>query len=964
MSPSIDDPSPNSSSPATVNSFLTCAERVACESQLTSEASYFCITCNTLQCKACENDLHKNINDNEQHERFNLSEIENELCSTNKQHHAVFYCTQCRRFYCYPCWEDQHCHGAARQHKPSKTCQDTQTPTTPNNQKHNDQFPQPVTLTQKHHESKPIKIPPATDKHTSSSSSTNIVGTKTSTGKSASFEDLNHGKFQNIDMNNDDEHSEFVETDNRYHHSKKERSSSTTFKQKPTSSRYSSSAAQLMLPKQHNFDEHLLLESMLDDEDTPSAISKKKQDHHRNKHDEKREEDGGGGLLLLDAKEHLTVNNEQDFLRKLQCEQTDLNVKCLSIIGNTGDGKSHTLNQIFFKGTEVFQTSSSSNSCTMGIWAALDQTTKTLVLDTEGLLGISQNANIRNRLLLKILCISDIIVFRTRAQKLPNDMFHFLSDASNAFLKFFRKELENVMKNLKADGPITCLGPTLVVFHETQHTDVLRDDLQTRKTAVEQLKERFEKMKCSYEAYSTIEYVGIQTKKLPTNFGELRSTIFSTLDNNKIRSPRKLSVIYNALKALNEKFNQVIPDTVPSSLPDDFFTCCLKCIACGSKCVNSANHQKEDLPHSCNEPCMFIKEIGNEVFKCLQCHREGRDVIVPCKIVTKSDSLVSGLAKYVWSGYVIECPFHGEVFRSRKYWYGNNDPKDVTRAEIVHVWPGDDITKLASDITPRKIMESVLYVGSYLSAPTAQVREWVADSVAPTYWTPNRDIAECSQCKLLFGLEHSKHHCRACGLVFCESCTSKRRIISWINNETPLRVCDKCYLSPTPPTIRNTVNHEKISTSHNHVKDTRVSPSSSSTTTATTTSGEDLCMSPTEIFDIESPSGTVSTDIPTSRRVYETVKNQFEKMAVTYPLELIKESTRPGYWRPDNECRACFICHQSFNNTTKRLHHCRNCGDCVCESCSPTKRPVPERDWITPVRVCKLCDRAMNEGRK
>lgn len=38
----------------------------------------------------------------------------------------------------------------------------------------------------------------------------------------------------------------------------------------------------------------------------------------------------------------------------------------------------------------------------------------------------------------------------------------------------------------------------------------------------------------------------------------------------------------------------------------------------------------------------------------------------------------------------------------------------------------------------------------------------------------------------------------------------------------------------------------------------------------------------------------------------------------------------------------------------------RSCGDGVCESCSPVYRPVPERDWLTPVRVCKWCDQAMN----
>jgi zinc finger FYVE domain-containing protein 1 len=192
----------------------------------------------------------------------------------------------------------------------------------------------------------------------------------------------------------------------------------------------------------------------------------------------------------------------------------------VSILGNTGDGKSFTLNQLFFGGREKFITSPTSNSCTMGVWSALDDSQRTLLLDTEGRLGLSRNDNIRNRLLLKVLCISDIVIFRTRAPKLPNDMFQFLSNASDAFLKFFRKELQNVMQTCQVDGPMSTMGPTLIVFHETQHTEVLRgrrarcrlervrpltlsrlDLLHSQKTPVEQLKERFEQMHLSYDAY-------------------------------------------------------------------------------------------------------------------------------------------------------------------------------------------------------------------------------------------------------------------------------------------------------------------------------------------------------------------------------------------------------------------------------------------------------------------------------
>lgn len=41
------------------------------------------------------------------------------------------------------------------------------------------------------------------------------------------------------------------------------------------------------------------------------------------------------------------------------------------------------------------------------------------------------------------------------------------------------------------------------------------------------------------------------------------------------------------------------------------------------------------------------------------------------------------------SRYVIECPNCAVIYRSRQYWYGNQDPVEtVVRTEIQHVWPG------------------------------------------------------------------------------------------------------------------------------------------------------------------------------------------------------------------------------------------------------------------------------------
>ena len=132
-------------------------------------------------------------------------------------------------------------------------------------------------------------------------------------------------------------------------------------------------------------------------------------------------------FLLLDGEDNLSVSGYQEFCRKLGCESST-KTKVVSIVGNAGDGKSYALNKIFFHNEdaehhedEAFSTSASSEgSCTLGVWAAFEPRTQTLVLDTEGMLGVNYsgkelaNENRRTRQLLKVLAISDVVIYKTR----------------------------------------------------------------------------------------------------------------------------------------------------------------------------------------------------------------------------------------------------------------------------------------------------------------------------------------------------------------------------------------------------------------------------------------------------------------------------------------------------------------------------------------------------------------------
>ena len=245
-------------------------------------------------------------------------------------------------------------------------------------------------------------------------------------------------------------------------------------------------------------------------------------------------------------------------------------MKVVSIFGNTGDGKSHTLNHVFFQGQEVFRTSAHQHSCTVGIWAAYSPLRKALVIDTEGLLGTSDNENQRTRLLLKVLAVSDIVVYRTRAERLHNDMFVFLADASNAYLKHFSPELKSALERSNLELPLSSLGPCVVVFQETQHTQPLGDhsgywchledsegDSNIGSTpdqdlcdldAEQLLQKRFADLNLVPEAFSSIQYMGTRTQALPTDFSSLRRYLYDLLLNNSVRTPRSLEVILLALK--------------------------------------------------------------------------------------------------------------------------------------------------------------------------------------------------------------------------------------------------------------------------------------------------------------------------------------------------------------------------------------------------------------------------------
>lgn len=106
--------------------------------------------------------------------------------------------------------------------------------------------------------------------------------------------------------------------------------------------------------------------------------------------------------------------------------------------------------------------------------------------------------------------------------------------------------------------------------------------------------------------------------------------------------------------------------------------------------------------------------------------------------------------------------------------------------------------------------------------------------------------------------------------------------------------------------------------------------------------------------------------------------------------DLIKDTARPSYWVPDkdHEANFCCVCTKPFGTAEelissgsnsigqsqsdsndmigtmgsgicdRRRHHCRGCGQAVCDHCSQNRQIIPARGFSRyPVRVCDTCNK-------
>ena len=192
-------------------------------------------------------------------------------------------------------------------------------------------------------------------------------------------------------------------------------------------------------------------------------------------------------------------------------------------------------------------------------------------------------------------------------------------------------------------------------------------------------------------------------------------------------------------------------------------------------------------------------------------------------------------------------------------------------------------------------------------------------------WCHNKDAVVCfhAECRARFHwLYRRRHHCRGCGGVFCESCTSWKRPLPALGYNYPVRVCQMCFQKDAPLA--------------------QAAPGMADGRNDSTCSGDTF-------------EGNASvTDSLSESMTHRSIRSHATAVSAT----AMASSTRPWVyrplWRPDSQAQHCFDCQNKFSMFTRR-HHCRGCGNVFCNDCTRRRLTLEHIGYFHPVRVCVVC---------
>ncbi|ESL10928.1 hypothetical protein TRSC58_01331 [Trypanosoma rangeli SC58] len=201
--------------------------------------------------------------------------------------------------------------------------------------------------------------------------------------------------------------------------------------------------------------------------------------------------------------------------------------------------------------------------------------------------------------------------------------------------------------------------------------------------------------------------------------------------------------------------------------------CGKKNAANAARCVGCSSYQSNGTPLM--DPGLTpqtVTETASTTWKCSVCTLENPVSSVVC------DACQSG-----------QRPRHLAPPRTNDR-TKNKSGAESRDANVARTWPCPTCTYQNAIVREKCDMCTTERPSQYKPPPPPNTKE-AEDSDDDIQWQDDEAAKECNRCHLPFNLTRRRHHCRACGFVFCGVCSSYQRALK--RNGSLERVCVSCY---------------------------------------------------------------------------------------------------------------------------------------------------------------------------